>query len=147
MKHLLLVKLSIEWVTLQLSQTKIRNYWKQFVWFLYMQSSFRVMKTTEKFGHFPAWKSREKNFFGLLVWKKKIIIQTWSFDIHFHNISFKTDNFAFIVLTIIVPVFNLAMDMSFRKVQAWKMAGKSLEICIRNCAWTLYMFNAFPMTH
>jgi len=34
---------------------------------------------------------------------------------HFHNILFKIDNFIFIVLTIIVPVFNLGM--TFRKVK------------------------------
>jgi len=30
-------------------------------------------KVWRKVGHFPVWK---KNFFGLLVWEKKIIFQT-----------------------------------------------------------------------
>jgi len=40
----------------------------------------------KKIGHFPG-----KKIFGLLVWKKEIIFQTWSFAIHFHNILFKID--------------------------------------------------------
>jgi len=39
-------------------------------------------KVCKHFSHFPAWISLEKTFFGLLVWKKKIIFQTWSFDMH-----------------------------------------------------------------
>ena len=68
-------------------------------------------KCGKHFGCFPVWKN---NFYGLLVWKKKLIFQTRSFDMHFHNISFQIDNFTFIVLTIIVPVFD--QGMSFGKV-------------------------------
>jgi len=32
-----------------------------------------------------------KVLLGLLVWKKKIIFQTWSFYIHFHNILSEID--------------------------------------------------------
>jgi len=32
-----------------------------------------------------------KKFFGLLVWKKEIIFEIWSFNIHFHNILFNID--------------------------------------------------------
>jgi len=59
------------------------------------------------------------DFFGLLVWKNKMIFQTWSFDVHFHNILFKIDNcFTSIVLAIIVPVFDLGM--LFAKVKSGK---------------------------
>jgi len=47
-------------------------------------------KVWKYFCHFPFWKSREK-IFGLLVWKKKVVLQTSSFDIHFHIILFKID--------------------------------------------------------
>jgi len=75
----------------------------------------------EKFGHFPAWKSMGKTCFGLLVCKKKIIFQTFhmrlrnisSFHMRFRNISFKIDKFTFIVLAIVVLVFDLGM--SFKK--------------------------------
>jgi len=53
-----------------------------------------------------------KYFFGLLAWKK-VIFQASSLDMHFHNILFKIDNSTFIVLPIIVLVFDLSM--SFRK--------------------------------
>jgi len=74
---------------------------------------------------FPAGKSRKKTFFGVLVWEKEIIFQTWSFDMHSDNILFwyfdKIDNLTFIVLTVTVPVFGLGV--SFGKVKS----GKSLE--------------------
>jgi len=63
---------------------------------------------------FQSGSLEKKIFFGLLVWKKKIIFQTWFFDMHFHNILFKIDHFNLIVLTIIVPVFDLGV--SFGKV-------------------------------
>jgi len=43
----------------------------------------------------------------------------------------KIDNFTFIVLTIIVPLFDLGM--SFGKVKS----GKSLEVYVQNCVGNL----------
>ena len=50
--------------------------------------STEFLRSLEKFGHFPVCKCLEKNFFGLLVWKKKVIFQTWSFDMHSDNVLF-----------------------------------------------------------
>jgi len=44
----------------------------------------------------------------------KVILQTWSFHMHFHDILFEVDNFTSIILAIIGPVSDLGM--SFRKV-------------------------------
>ena len=74
-----------------------------------MQGSYGVRKSMGKV-HFPAWTSLEKFYFGLLIRKKKLIFQTWSFGMHFHNILLKIENFAFIVLTVIVPAVNLGMS-------------------------------------
>ena len=83
----------------------------------------------EKCGHFPSWKSLETIFFVLLIWKRKIIFQTWSFDLHFHNIFIKFDNFTLIMLTFIVPVFDLGM--SFGKFKSGNLYSKlrSKPVC------------------
>ena len=60
-------------------------------------------------GSYVVW----KKIFGLLVWKKKMIFRTCSFDMCYHNIYSRLLILLFIVLPIIVPVFDL--DMSFRK--------------------------------
>ena len=60
-------------------------------------------------GSYVVW----KKIFGLLVWKKKMIFRTYSFDMCYHNIYSRLLILLFIVLPIIVPVFDL--DMSFGK--------------------------------
>ena len=71
-------------------------------------------KVWENVYSFSSLEKLEIIYFCLLVWKKKIIFQTWLFDMHFHKNSFKITNFTFIVLTIIMPVFYLGMP--FKKV-------------------------------
>jgi len=71
-----------------------------------------------------------RNVFGLLTWKKAIIFQTYLFTCIF--IIFNSTliiNFTFIMLTIMMLVFDLGM--SFGKVE------KGLEIYIQNCVGTL----------
>jgi len=53
-----------------------------------MQVYYGVLKSMEKLWSFS---SLEKVFFGLLVWKKKIIFQTCIFGMHLHNISLNID--------------------------------------------------------
>ena len=84
-----------------------------------------ICTATEHSKDFPGFlRSLEKN--GKILLKcqfgKKLFFQTRSFLMHFHNILFKIDNFTFIVLTVIVPVFDLGM--SFGKVKVWRKAGK-----------------------
>ena len=72
------------------------------------------------------------------MWKKKIIFQTWSVDMHFHNIWFKIYNFIFTVLTITVPVFFLATVIrTFEKVSARKKSGNLFSKLRKNpmSAW------------
>jgi len=56
-----------------------------------VQCLYVALKSMEKF--FVVFQSGKdwKKIFGLLVWKKKIIFHTWSFDIHFHDILLKID--------------------------------------------------------
>jgi len=90
----------------------------------------------KKFGRFPSQEKSGKNlFFGLLVWKRKLFsrldLLTWILLI-FYSAFDKINNFAFIVLTIIVAVFDL--NMSFRKVKSGKLYSK-----LRNPALHLVM--------
>jgi len=94
--------------------------WKKFLYFTGLPRSLK------KYGKIWSISALEKNSFGLLVWKKKIIFQTWFFDMDFHNILFKIDNFTFIVLTIIVSFFHLGMSFEKRK------PGKSPEKVLKN---------------
>jgi len=90
------------------------------------------------FGHFPPRKSLEK-FFDLVVWKKKIIFQIRSFDMQFHNILIKMDNnFTFIMLTIIVPVFDLGMW--FGKVKSGNIYSKLRRnpVYLQDCYCPIY---------
>jgi len=66
---------------------------------------------------------------------------------HFHKISFKIDNFDFIVLTIISPVFDCGyvIQKSFTSKKGQKKSRKGLEIYIQHCVGTLHMVhNQFP---
>jgi len=81
-----------------------------------------LLRSMEKVWSFSNLGNLQRHFFGLLVWKKKNNFPDFIFDVPFHNILFKMDNFTSIVLTtIIVPVFDLGM--SFVKVQAWERSG------------------------
>ena len=77
--------------------------------------------STEKYGkiifHFPVWK---KNLWSFSM-EKEIIIHIWSSDIQLHNTLFQGwYNFTYIVLNIIVPVFDLGR--SSRNV--WKFISE-----------------------
>jgi len=79
-----------------------------------MQGSYGVLKSMEKIWSFS---SLETFFFGLLVWKQKIIFQTCIYGMHLHKHFVKYwFHFTSIVLTIIVPVFDLGM--SFEKFKS-----------------------------
>jgi len=42
--------------------------------YIYVYTGFlRSLEKYEKIGHFPAWKIWKQLFFGLLVWKQKIV--------------------------------------------------------------------------
>jgi len=60
---------------------------------------------------------------------------------HFRNIFFKIDNFTFIVVTIVAPVFDLGV--SFGEVKFWKESGKILNIYIQTCVGTLNVATDF----
>jgi len=67
------------------------NYWRP-GWFCVCANSMVPERSWKVFFcQFRVWKSLEKNFFGLLQWKKKKNFQTRFFDIHFLNILFKID--------------------------------------------------------
>jgi len=76
----------------------------------------------EKFWLFSSLEKSEKSFFELLLWKKKIvsrlILLTCIFIIFYSRLII---NFTFIVLSIIVSVFDLGM--SFVKVKDRKKSG------------------------
>jgi len=76
----------------------------------------------KKFVILQPGKVLKKRRFGLFVWEKKIIFQSWFFTMHLYNSLFKIDNFTFNVLIIIVPLFDL--DMPFGNVWVWKKTGK-----------------------
>jgi len=54
--------------------------------------------------------------------EKKLIFQTCFFDMHLHNVSLNIGHFTFIVLTIIVPVFDLGM--TFKKLKSGNLYPK-----------------------
>jgi len=83
-----------------------------------------LKKCGKRFGHFPAWKRLEKNFFGLLGTFSHVFWQYLALLFLIRSIIL-----LFITLTIIVPVFSLGI------VQ--KKAAKGLEICIQNCVGVL----------
>ena len=96
-----------------------------------------------------SWKSVEKSFGLFPAWKKHVFwsvsmerggnfpdyLLTCNLIILYSDIFYKIDILTLMVLTIIMPVFNL--HMSFGKVKT----GKSLEIYIETCVGTLQ--NAF----
>ena len=84
--------------------------------------------------HTESGKSMVKNFVLLVVSMEKIILQTWSFDMHDDIILFwHFDNFTFIVLSNIVPILELGV--SFGKVQLWNCCDrKSRAACAQSFA-------------
>jgi len=86
----------------------------------------------------------KKNFFRLLLWKKKINFQTLFFG-HTFSWYFIQDwyNFTYILSNIIAPVYDLGR--SYGNVRSgrsseniWKRSWKCLEIDIQNFVRTLF---------
>jgi len=75
----------------------------------------------KEFDHFPDWKSLEIIFWSVNMEKGNTFPDSivW---LHFYNILFNIDNFTFILLTVIVPVFYLRMW----HLEKFK-TGKSME--------------------
>ena len=104
------------------------------------RGSYAVLKNMEKI--FPVWKSLEKIFSGLLVWKKKKIPRL---DILTYLVILFIEywyNFTYIILNNIGSVFDLGR--SYGNVRSgkspenvWKRSWKSLEIYFQNCVRTL----------